>query len=694
MPGRLFIVPILLLALAIDPGGTHAQSASADLLQPAHEFAAAPDSGLAGRDHRRRLMRADPSALASDTLALALFPDVELQAVRTPASAPAAGADVWTGHVTGDPFSSVTLVAVDGVLQGAVRVGARAFSLQPDARSGLTLVRELDPRALGAERVPLTAPPGSMAVQAADADGPRADDGSTIDVLVVYTASAREQAGGTEAAIQARIALGITETNQAYAASGVAQRVRLVGAELVGYHESGDIALDLQDLTDRTDGVMDGVHARRDATGADLVQLVVGPASSNACGVAWLMQAVTTNFAPLAFSVVEYDCISPNYTFGHELAHNMGSAHAPEDPNPAPSFPYSYGYKHPDAHFRTVMAYDCPDGCPRVLRFSNPLVEYGGEPTGIAGRQDNARSLDATALTVANFRPSVDPAVRLSSPQAFTVDGTGTTAVLSWTPPVTGPVLSYIVEAGSEPGFADVATLVVTAPATTVTVTDIQPGQYFVRVRAYGTNGPGAPSDTVPILMTPSGRCIEPAGPPTIAPPLVAGHDVTVTWTAPTTGGVPDSHVIGAGHRPQSIDAGIIETGSAALTARVLADDGVYFVRVAGRNACGIGTPSNEVVAVVGPPIPGPPANLFAVVHPDRTVTLRWDAPAAGGSPDGYVVEAGTATGRADIARLGADGTSTVFTTAAEPRLYFVRVRAVNAAGESAPSNEMVVFVQ
>ena len=80
------------------------------------------------------------------------------------------------------------------------------------------------------------------------------------------------------------------------------------------------------------DGFMDGVHARRDQLGADLVSLIVDN-DTGSCGVAWLMQTPSVTFAPQAFSVTVYDCISPNYTFGHELGHNMGAAHAPDDPN-------------------------------------------------------------------------------------------------------------------------------------------------------------------------------------------------------------------------------------------------------------------------------------------------------------------------------------------------------------------------
>ena len=60
---------------------------------------------------------------------------------------------------------------------------------------------------------------------------------------------------------------------------------------------------------------------------------------------------------------------------------------------------------------------------PRVLHFSNPNVNYGGAPTGTAAQHDNARSINQTASTVANFRQSVS-------------GGSGTAPTISPTHPV------------------------------------------------------------------------------------------------------------------------------------------------------------------------------------------------------------------------------------------------------------------
>ena len=136
----------------------------------------------------------------------------------------------------------------------------------------------------------------------------------TIDVAVVYTPAAREVAGGA-AAMAAVVDLMIAETNQAYEASGVHQRLALVERAEVQYTETtGD--LDLARLARPSDGHMDGVHALRDRVGADLVHLIVG---SGSCGLA---------FRPGAFAFTNIACAgSASRTFAHELGHNMGLHH-------------------------------------------------------------------------------------------------------------------------------------------------------------------------------------------------------------------------------------------------------------------------------------------------------------------------------------------------------------------------------
>jgi len=684
---------VVMLAAAGSRSGRAQLLGSADPLFSGDVATAEPGSlQTSGYVARSRIARVASSRLGQDTLHLNLFGDVTLDAHVRPTSPNERDTGVWIGQIDGEPLSAVTFVHADGMVQGSIRSARGAFSIEPIGSGPDHVIRQVDLRYAPPELPPLVPPAQTTAV--APPIPPLPDSTPAVfDVLALYTAGARAQAGGSDAAVKARIALGIAEANVAFANSGIPHRLRLVGAELAGYVESGDLAVDLDHLTLNRDGLMDIVHARREAAGADLVNMVVGTAAGGACGVAWVMQTLSVDFAPYAFSVTAYPCISPNYTLVHEIAHNLGSAHAPEDPNAPPVFPYSFGYKDPAQRFRTVMAYDCPSGCPRVLHFSSPEVSYAGQPTGTPERHDNALSITQTGPTVANFRPTRPDDEQLGPPWALGLEAHGQDVTLTWERPMRGEPSGYLVEVGTAEGFANVATVAVNGGLTTsLFQPDVRPGTYFIRVRAVDGAGPGEPSSSVRLVMTTAGRCDLPAGSPHLFTPRVEKGIVSLEWQAPTTGGPAARYVAMVGTRPQSADVGVFDTGS-STAASTPAKPGVYFIRVAAGNGCGLGTPSNEVGVVVGPPVPGPPAGVGATVEVDRRVIVSWRPSSAGGAPTHYVVEAGSAPGLANLAVLYTTGAPTSLAVTAPPGLYYVRVRAVNAYGVSVPSDEVVLLV-
>lgn len=86
------------------------------------------------------------------------------------------------------------------------------------------------------------------------------------------------------------------------------------------------------------------------------------------------------------------------------------------------------------------------------------------------------------------------------------------------------------------------------------------------------------------------------------------------------------------------------------------------------------------------------PVSLSSTVA-GTTVTLTWTAPA--GVVSGYVIEAGSSSGSANLASLSTGDAQTTFSTSGVPAgTYFVRVRALDAAQvPGAASNEVVVVV-
>ena len=88
---------------------------------------------------------------------------------------------------------------------------------------------------------------------------------------------------------------------------------------------------------------------------------------------------------------------------------------------------------------------------------------------------------------------------------------------------------------------------------------------------------------------------------------------------------------------------------------------------------------------------PGVPTSLAAAVN-GSTVNITWAAPASGGAPTSYRLEAGTAPGLTNITTFPT--TTTSLAVGGVPvGQYFVRVRAVNDVGVSAATTDLTINV-
>ncbi len=223
------------------------------------------------------------------------------------------------------------------------------------------------------------------------------DSGDRVDVLVLYTAAVRDSLGG-EIQAQTVAQQAIDATNTAYINSRMRLRVRLIRAELTALNETGSFGTELSNLrADAATGIL------RNSLNADMVAMLT--TSTGACGIGYLMGGQGGN-PNNAFTVTARTCAVGNLSFAHELGHNMGSQHNPENGS-GPTYPYGFGH-YVNGSYRTVMSYSdpCTNGCTRVPYFSNPNVIFNGVPTGIPNARENARSIDNTADWIANYRNS------------------------------------------------------------------------------------------------------------------------------------------------------------------------------------------------------------------------------------------------------------------------------------------------
>jgi len=253
------------------------------------------------------------------------------------------GTTSYFGHVANDPLSTATIVETGGHFALNAVVDGKTWQVifTGDGHEA----REIDRSAYDAHDEPSVPTRTLSATPKADAAPvAAADDGSTIDVMVLYSPAARAAAGGA-AAILNQINLAVATTNQAYANGALVQRVRLVHAEEIPYAEPSTPALD-STLNDITDGVapFQNVAAMRDQYGADLVAMWVENGGAW-CGIGWLMTTVSTTFAPLGYHVGTRDCETNYDTMAHEMGNNMGLEHDLYV-SPASSHPTAQPYAH------------------------------------------------------------------------------------------------------------------------------------------------------------------------------------------------------------------------------------------------------------------------------------------------------------------------------------------------------------
>jgi hypothetical protein len=346
------------------------------------------------------------AALVTDrtpSLTLNLAPGLDLTARLVETSVSASGNLIWSGVVAEagsdasvdalrfDPINTVVLVKSGNQITGNVHFDDTWFKIRP-LRTGGHAVVEVDRGALPPDhpeeysRLPIVRMPETSGQVRAD---------TVIRVMVNYTASAASAAGN----ISALIDLAVAESNQGYTNSGVLIDLILANKSQVTYTQSSSFSTDLSRYRGTSDGYMDSIHTTRNSSAADVAVLLINNASS--CGLA----SGIGSTASTAFAVAHWDCATGYYSFAHEIGHLQSARHDPATDGTNSPYAYGHGYRYagsPD--WRTIMAYDCPGGCPRLNYWSNPTKLYNGQPMGTTTRSDNARVLNNTRNTVAGFR--------------------------------------------------------------------------------------------------------------------------------------------------------------------------------------------------------------------------------------------------------------------------------------------------
>jgi hypothetical protein len=175
--------------------------------------------------------------------------------------------------------------------------------------------------------------------------------------------------------------------------------------------------------------------------------------------------------------------------------------------------------------------------------------------------------------------------IRPGPPRSLTaVVGDQQSIGLTWRAP-SGIVSGYRVEIGTSSGKRNVATIK-TGTATTFRIRNLPPGTYYIRVRSVNAGGVSRPSNEVVVMLI-----ARPKAPANLSATVRYRRIVDLTWQAAARA---SSYRIEVGDAPGARNIRRINTAATKLTISDL-PNGVYYIRVRGRNAAGLGPPSNEV---------------------------------------------------------------------------------------------------
>lgn len=306
------------------------------------------------------------------------------------------GQSAWVGQLEGG--NDIFIMRIGNSIEAKIHLGNFIYRLRSKtAKAGVLEVFD-DRKFREAPNDGIIDPNVTGKNDGQSGDSSCLDPANRIDVMMLYTTTARDAAGGA-AQIENQIAFAVGYTNLAYANSSVTHRLNLIYTGLASYNEPAagvDSNALLGDFAGTSDGVLDTIHGLRDSAQADLVSLIYEVDDSSWCG--WGQTQETANADTTdhrAFTVVKRSCTGTTLSYAHEVGHNMGALHDRANAT-AGVHTYNFGHIQPVPSlattnpWRSVMSYNgpCKDSsatgsCPRVPWFSNPNVTRLGDVTGV-----------------------------------------------------------------------------------------------------------------------------------------------------------------------------------------------------------------------------------------------------------------------------------------------------------------------
>jgi Metallo-peptidase family M12B Reprolysin-like len=410
---------------------------------PDQPFVRVDESQLAGRvpDHlrerprevvRTRFARVNSAALEQTLMRgpgrpvrLRLFDDVTVNLTTEGVTRKDGRLNVWKGRPDAQAYGRGTLAFAAPTVFGVIQSDTRVFEILP-VFDDVVRITEYDQTKFPKERRPIRKPerPGPKE----PAPPPRPDRAERVDlkVLVVLPLPTFSLIcnfnfppfGNLLSFVETMYEGNLNDVFDAFEPTGV--RATVIAACAERTPAGGDLSADLDWV--RTDAT---VGALRDRHQADLVSFIIP--SGDFCGLGYENYPVDAADATRGFSVVKGSCALSNFSFPHELGHNLGMRHDRAADDAFASDTCNYGHIFPVRAFgkeqlvRSVLAYgDACDDCPRVGVYSSPrtINLFGVITVGPMGvpcdappdadgrftRANNRQQLIDAAPVVAGFR--------------------------------------------------------------------------------------------------------------------------------------------------------------------------------------------------------------------------------------------------------------------------------------------------
>ena len=279
---------------------------------------------------------------------------------------------------------------------------------------------------------------------------------------------------------------------------------------------------------------------------------------------------------------------------------------------------------------------------------------------------------------------------------AFGQSAFAATLSLAWDPPLGATPKGYIVAYGTKSG--SYLRLMDVGFKTSITVDALTAGAtYYFAVAAYDSARTlSLPSAEVSGVAGTTGgstpRPGSPSAPTGFSATVRDNRSIELRWTAPSDSGL-IGYRISAGSATGQENVGSYTIGLTSTVTAANLPHGTYYARVQAINNVGTGARSNEAIFTVGSAPGGLDApRLLQSSVTGNALSMSWQPPADGLPVAGYVIEAGSASGRADIATL--QTTSPSFSTNGVPEgTYYFRVKAKRTGTVGSASNEVIAVV-